>query len=70
MLVGATYGRGDGSGDAQQACVDALEQAGLLDKANALAGQLTLLERKRLELARALATAPARAAARRDRAAA
>jgi branched-chain amino acid transport system ATP-binding protein len=58
VLVGATYGRGEGSGDVQQACVEALSQARLLDKANALAGQLTLLERKRLELARALATRP------------
>ncbi len=57
-LVGATYGRphsGEGSGEAAFA---ALETAGLLPKANALAGTLTLLERKRLELARALATAP------------
>jgi branched-chain amino acid transport system ATP-binding protein len=58
VLVGATYGRGDGSREIQQACVEALTEARLLDKANALAGQLTLLERKRLELARALATRP------------
>jgi branched-chain amino acid transport system ATP-binding protein len=58
VLVGATYGRGDGNGDVQHACVEALSHARLLDKANALAGQLTLLERKRLELARALATRP------------
>jgi branched-chain amino acid transport system ATP-binding protein len=37
---------------------DALELTGLAPKANTLAGALTLLERKRLELARALATAP------------
>ena len=30
----------------------------ILEKSNVLAGQLTLLERKRLELARALATSP------------
>ena len=36
----------------------ALELAGMLDKANVLAGSLTLLDRKRLELARALATQP------------
>jgi branched-chain amino acid transport system ATP-binding protein len=57
VLVGATYGRRD-NGNVQQACADALEQARLLGKANALAGELTLLERKRLELARALVTAP------------
>jgi len=42
----------------QQACAEALSRARLLDKANALAGRLTLLERKRLELARALVTQP------------
>ena len=41
-----------------QACVESLERVHLLDKANTLAGQLTLLERKRLELARALVTGP------------
>jgi branched-chain amino acid transport system ATP-binding protein len=59
VLVGATYGRGGGSDrHVQQACVEALERARLLPKANALAGRLTLLERKRLELARALVTKP------------
>jgi branched-chain amino acid transport system ATP-binding protein len=58
VLVGATYGRGAGDGDVQTACVGALERAKLLGKANALAGSLTLLERKRLELARALVTKP------------
>jgi branched-chain amino acid transport system ATP-binding protein len=58
VLVGATYGRRDANGNLQQVCAEALEQARLLGKANALAGELTLLERKRLELARALVTAP------------
>ena len=35
-----------------------LDRTGLLKKANRLAGTLTLLERKRLELARALASSP------------
>jgi branched-chain amino acid transport system ATP-binding protein len=35
-----------------------LSETGLLAKANTLAGSLTLLDRKRLELARALATRP------------
>ena len=39
-------------------CRDILDQTGLLAKANRPAGSLTLLERKRLELARALATDP------------
>jgi len=39
-------------------CRAILDQTGLLPKANRPAGSLTLLERKRLELARALATDP------------
>jgi branched-chain amino acid transport system ATP-binding protein len=35
-----------------------LDRTGLLDKANRVAGTLSLLERKRLEMARALATEP------------
>jgi branched-chain amino acid transport system ATP-binding protein len=58
VLVGATYGRGDSDGKGQRASVEALEQSRLLSKANTPAGQLTLLERKRLELARALVTEP------------
>jgi branched-chain amino acid transport system ATP-binding protein len=58
VLVGATYGRGGADRDLRDACVAALGRAGLLDKANAPARRLTLLERKRLELARALATRP------------
>jgi branched-chain amino acid transport system ATP-binding protein len=58
VLVGATYGGGQAEHDAYGPCWSALEQSGLGDKANARAGVLTLLERKRLELARALATRP------------
>ncbi len=62
-LVGAMFGRGGGARDdrdrsAEQACATALELTGLAAKANTRAGALTLLERKRLELARALATRP------------
>ena len=39
-------------------CAELLERCGLVDKANKRAGGLTLLDRKRLELARALATKP------------
>ena len=56
VLVGATFG-GD-RGGAHGASLEALELAGLTGDANRLAGSLTLLERKRLELARALATGP------------
>ena len=46
------------SARSRQSCGEILERRGLLQRANTLAGTLTLLERKRLELARALATAP------------
>jgi branched-chain amino acid transport system ATP-binding protein len=58
VLVAATHGRSRADEAAEGASVAALERAGLLAKANAVAGLLTLLERKRLELARALATRP------------
>jgi branched-chain amino acid transport system ATP-binding protein len=58
LLVGAVYGRRRTEREAAQSCGEILEQLGLLKRANALAGSLTLLERKRLEMARALATAP------------
>jgi branched-chain amino acid transport system ATP-binding protein len=58
-LVGATFGSpGRSDAEATAAAVAGLERAGLLGRANRLAGTLTLLERKRLELARALATGP------------
>jgi len=44
--------------EASEHCVAVLARTGLLKKANHLAGALTLLDRKRLELARALATRP------------
>jgi branched-chain amino acid transport system ATP-binding protein len=58
LLVGATFGAGRRERDAYGVCVDVLRQTGLLRRANQRAGALTLLERKRLELARALVTAP------------
>src|SRR5437016_1680112 len=39
-------------------CMDILAQCGLADRANRRTGSLTLIDRKRLELARALATGP------------
>lgn len=58
VLIGAAYGRGSSERDAEAKAVEVLELTGLLRKANTLAGSLTLLERKRLEMARALATDP------------
>ena len=59
VLVGSTFGTtGRLQGTRDEVAVAALEQAGMLNKANVVAGSLTLLDRKRLELARALATQP------------
>jgi branched-chain amino acid transport system ATP-binding protein len=58
VLVGASHGQRRSDEDARLATIAALESAALLPKANALASTLTLLERKRLELARALGTGP------------
>jgi branched-chain amino acid transport system ATP-binding protein len=59
VLVGSTFGTtGRLQGTRDEVAVTALEQAGMLNKANVVAGSLTLLDRKRLELARALATQP------------
>ena len=58
VLVGATHGGGRAERDVYPGCLAALEQSGLAARANTRAGTLTLLDRKRLELARALATQP------------
>ena len=57
-LVGATQGAGLSGGPAEVHAVEVLEATGLLPKANIRAGALTLLERKRLEMARALSARP------------
>ena len=56
ILVGATFGRA--SANPESHALQVLELTGMKAKANQLAGSITLLERKRLELARALATEP------------
>ncbi len=58
MLVGASFGARLAKTEAEQACAAALDLTGLWPKANIRAGALTLLERKRLELARSLAAKP------------
>jgi branched-chain amino acid transport system ATP-binding protein len=58
LLVGAVHGRRQSEREVTQSCGEILERLGLIKRANTLAGSLTLLERKRLEMARALATAP------------
>ena len=57
LLVASQFG-GSGHADPEAACRDILERTGLIRRANQPAGSLTLLERKRLEMARALATGP------------
>lgn len=57
-MVAATQSANLKGAVAKNFCLEVLEQTGLLSKANVLAGGLTLLERKRLELTRALCTKP------------
>ena len=56
VLVGAAFGRDVKDPEAKALAI--LEQTGMKSKANQLAGGLTLLDRKRLEMSRALATNP------------
>ncbi len=58
VLIAAAFGRGLSENAARPHAREALQMTGLLPKANVAAGTLTLLDRKRLELARALATGP------------
>jgi branched-chain amino acid transport system ATP-binding protein len=58
LVVAAAFGGGRTEGQVYAGCVEILDRCGLGDKINRLAGALTLLDRKRLELARALATNP------------
>lgn len=59
LVVAAAFGGGRRERDAYESCMAILERCGLSSKANRPAGSLTLLDRKRLELARALASEPA-----------
>jgi branched-chain amino acid transport system ATP-binding protein len=60
IAVGALYGRGRTMSQhrARERCMQILEEVGLADRADMLASALTLAGRKRLEVARALATEP------------
>ncbi|ANH06831.1 ABC transporter ATP-binding protein [Shinella sp. HZN7] len=57
-LVAATFAQGISEQAARPQAEDALRRTGLWPKAAKKAGELGLLDRKRLELARAIATAP------------
>ncbi|HSS00720.1 MAG TPA: ABC transporter ATP-binding protein [Kofleriaceae bacterium] len=59
VFVGASAGAGLGGHRAHARCIEVLELCGLADLANRRADSLGLLHRKRLELARSLATGPA-----------
>jgi branched-chain amino acid transport system ATP-binding protein len=58
VVVAAAFGAGEREAAVYDRCAELLDRCGLIDKANKRAGGLTLLDRKRLELARALATKP------------
>ena len=58
LLVAASFGSNKTEREVGDRCADILVETGLYPKANQLAGTLGLLQRKRLELARALATDP------------
>ncbi len=58
LLVAGTFGRDRSEAEVAHTCAVILERTELISKANAPAGGLSLLERKRLELARAMATHP------------
>jgi branched-chain amino acid transport system ATP-binding protein len=57
-MIAATQAAGLSGDEAENTCLAVLDQTGLLAKANTIAGSLTLLERKRLELTRALCAKP------------
>ena len=58
LLVAAVFGGTHTEAEAADPCMGILDRLGMAGRANQLAGSLTLLDRKRLELARALATSP------------
>lgn len=58
LLVAAAFGGGRREADSYDDCAQILRDCELYARANTLAGSLTLLDRKRLELARALASGP------------
>jgi branched-chain amino acid transport system ATP-binding protein len=58
VLTAACFGQNRRERDVVEQCGEVLERTQLLDKANRTAGSLTLLDRKRLEMSRALATNP------------
>ena len=58
VLVAAVHGTGQSEKKAGHAAIDALKLTGLYEKREMLSGELPLLDRKRLEVARAIGTSP------------
>ena len=58
LFVASAFGGNRRERDAYARCMEILDRCGLAAKANRPAASLALLDRKRLELARALATSP------------
>jgi branched-chain amino acid transport system ATP-binding protein len=58
VLVAAVHGAGHSEKNGARIAHHALDVTGLLEKESVIAGELTLLDRKRLEIARALGTEP------------
>lgn len=58
LLTAASFGQSKREADVRQDCALILRDTELLRRANDLAGSLSLLDRKRLEMARAMATGP------------
>jgi branched-chain amino acid transport system ATP-binding protein len=58
LLVAATAARQRSEREATERCAEILERSGLIALSDRRAGSLTLLQRKQLEMARALATDP------------
>lgn len=58
VFTAATHGGGFRQAEAYERCIDAIELCGMTKVANRRAATLGLLDRKRLELTRALATNP------------
>lgn len=58
VLVAAVHGAGHSEKEGNKVALDALKLTELYDKREVRSGELTLLDRKRLEIARALGTQP------------
>ena len=58
LLVAGAFGARKTEAEVGERCAEILVETGLIERANHPAGGLSLLQRKRLELARALATEP------------